>query len=288
MKPLQPAYPVLVAILGVAIFTVLDAMMKVISTSYPLAQSTGMRYVSGALVAIIFYLVTSRQRISLQAIKRSIPRTICNVAAAASFFLAISRIPLVDAVTLSFLSPFFLSFWGWVFLKETPKKSTLVACVFGLAGAVLIAQSQKDAAQSTFDAVGFFSAICTPALYSLSMVLTRSHSSKDSLPVLVLLPSLIGAIISTPAMIFDWHPVTISNYIIIACVGILGTAGYVCLSWAYSNSQANKLGLTEYTGLIWALILGYFMFQEIPSILVLTGSMLIIGSCIPSILTEKK
>ena len=50
--------PVLVATLGVALFSMLDAMMKVITTTYPIAQATGMRYFAAALAATIFYLLT--------------------------------------------------------------------------------------------------------------------------------------------------------------------------------------------------------------------------------------
>lgn len=67
-----------------------------------------------------------------------------------------------------------------------------------------------------------------------------------------------------------------------ACVGILATAGYVCLAWAYRHSHVGRLGLMEYTGLIWAAVFGYFIFYEVPSASTLAGALLMVGACLPA------
>jgi drug/metabolite transporter (DMT)-like permease len=274
--------PVLIAALGVALFTVLDALMKIIATTYPLAQATGMRYAAGAIVAICFYFSVERKLPERSAVYRSIPRSLANLLAGASFFLAVSRLPLVDAVTLSFLTPLFLSFSGWIFLGEVPKTSTIVAIFVGLAGVACVARGQSDVATAGFDVIGFAAGIATPAFYALSNTLTRSHSAKDSVPTLVLLPSIIGTLTSAPLMIATWKSVEPWHYGLLLLIGVFGTAAYLCLTWAFSHARVERLGLLDYTGLLWGAILGYLLFSEIPSVWTICGAALIIAACIPS------
>ena len=278
--------PVLAAILGVTLFAVLDALIKIIATAYPIAQATGMRYAAGALVAVGFYCAVERKPPEKGAVYRSLPRSLANLLAGTCFFLAISRLPLVDAVTLSFLSPLFLSFWAWLLLGETPKLGTVVAILVGLIGVAFVARGQIDSTAAGFDLIGFSAGIATPALYAVSMILTRKNSAKDSVPVLVLLPSVIGAIMSAPLMVTSWQSVQAWHYAVLLLVGIFGTAGYLCLTWAYSNARVERLGLLDYTGLLWGALFGYFLFSETPSIWTMCGAALIIGACVPAFLKK--
>lgn len=278
--PRSSSKSVIAAMLGVAIFSTLDAMMKIIATTYPVAQATGMRYCAAAIVSTVYYSIRIRRWPERASIIKSIPRTLANVAAGTCFFFAIARLPLVDAIVLTFLSPFFLAIWGRWLLKEALKPMTLVAAAFGLVGVWAIARGQVDHAHNHLDALGFAAAMACAALYALSMVLTRGDSRTESIPTLVLLPSVLGAVVSAPAMILSWRPVEISHCLIVGCVGLLATTGYACLAWAYRQGPAGKLGLTEYSGVVWAAIFGYCLFAERPSIWTLFGAGLVIGSCV--------
>jgi drug/metabolite transporter (DMT)-like permease len=274
--------PVLVMSFGVFLFSVLDALMKIIATAYPVAQATGMRYVAGAVVAVCFYFSVERKLPEKSAVYRSLPRSLANLLAGACFFLAISRLPLVDAVTLTFLSPLFLSLWAWLILREAPKTGTIAAIIVGFVGVLVVARGQIGIATTGVDLVGFSAAIATPALYALSMVLARNDSAKDSVPVLVLLPSLVGTVLSAPFMIASWQSVSLWHYAVLLLVGVFGTAGYLCLTWAYSNARVERVGLLDYSGLLWGALFGYFLFNETPSISTICGAALIVGACVPT------
>ncbi|WP_197433958.1 DMT family transporter [Agrobacterium vitis] len=278
--------PVLIAALGVALFSALDAIMKVISSEYPIAQATGMRYFAGAIAATIYYIGVGGSLPRTDAILRSIPRSLANLTAGACFFLAISRLHLVDAIVLTFLSPLFISFWGWILLRERLNCRGLATMLVGLVGVFVIVQGLGLDLQHRFDLVGFLAAISTAALYALSMVMTRSQSRRDPLPTLVLLPSILGSVFSALPMLVVWHPVATLHYLLLACVGAIGTAAYICLAWAYASSQVGRLSLLEYTGLIWGAAFGYIFFREMPSLSTVVGAVLIIGACLPAINSE--
>ncbi len=278
--------PVLVAAIGVALFSALDAMMKVIASAYPLGQSTGMRYLAGACVALLYYAWLDGRMPTRDEVIRSIPRSLANLFGGATFFLAVSRLALTDAIAITFLSPAFLSFWGWLLLRESLKIGTFIAIGLGLTGVFVIANGQSFGPRRDFDPIGVAAAVACAASYALSMVLTRRQSGRDTLPTLVLLPSLIGAVISVPAMIVVWQPVAFWHYWIIACVGVLGTAGYICLSWAYAHSRVGRLGLMEYSGFLWAAAFGFVFFAEIPSAWTIAGALLIMAACLTAFRRE--
>lgn len=274
--------PVLAAALGVAFFAGLDAGMKEIAGAYPLLQATGMRYWAGALAALIYYVAVGGRWPRLDQVRRSVPRAIANVCAGTCFFLALGRLPLMDVIALTFLSPLFLSLWGWLLLREAISPKTLAAILVGLLGVFIIAHGQSLGLDRRFDPLGLAGAIAAGALYSLSLAITRSHSSTDGVPTLVLLPSLIAALFYTAPMALAWREVALWHYAVLAAVGALGTAGLVCLAWAYSNSKVGRLGLLEYTALIWAAVFGFVFFAEAPSPWTLAGALLIIGACVPA------
>ncbi|WP_250208029.1 DMT family transporter [Curvibacter sp. CHRR-16] len=109
--------------------------------------------------------------------------------------------------------------------------------------------------------------------------MTRGHSSQDSLGTLVLLPYLVGALLTTPTMLLAWQPVPLEHVALLVGIGVVGTAGFACMAWAYSNAHVNRLGLLDYTGLVWALVWGYCFFAELPSLWTLAGAALIMAAC---------
>lgn len=271
--------PVLVAALGVALFSGLDAMMKIIAEAYPLGQATGMRYLAGALVAIAYYAIADGHIPASGAIRRSLPRALANVAGGAFFFLALARLSLTDAVALTFLSPLFLALWARLLLREPLRPAILGAMAIGLAGVFVIARGQPTVPAQGLDPLGIAAALASAASYALSMVLTRRQSREDGLPTLVLLPSLLGAVVCAPFMLNSWQPLTLFHLALLAVVGIVGTAGYLCLTWAYANARVARLGLLEYSGFIWAALFGYSIFSEVPPPSTLIGTALILIAC---------
>lgn len=278
--------PVLMAALGVGLFSVLDAMMKVISSAYPLAQTTGMRFVAGSLVTTIYFIAVRGERPRLDQLWRAVPRALAALLAGTGFFLAINRLQLIDAITLTFLSPLFISLWGWILLKEPLRPQTLFAIILGLVGVIVIAEGQNSAGSHTFDLLGFAGAICCAAFYAFAMVMTRRQSTRDSLPTLLLLPSLIGSAVAIGPMVMVWQPVPLWHYGLLLCIGVAGAAAQLCLIWAYSRSKVGRLGLMDYTALIWGTFFGYVVFHETPSVSTLTGAALIIGACLPAFFSK--
>jgi len=272
--------PVLVAGLGVALLCVMDAVMKVVSPVYPIVEVVGLRYVAGAFFASLAFVALSREKPGLDAVRRNLVRAVIVLLTASCFFTAIARLPLVEAVTLTFLAPLLMSLLGYVILREPIGLRTLVGIGIGLAGVAVIAHGQGSDESRPFDLIGLGAALGCAFFYALSMVLMRQQSAKDSTLTIVALSNIFAFALAMPLMAWSWQTPTPSHLLIFGAAGLLGTMGHLCMAWAYSRAHAGKLGLLEYTAFVWAMIFGYFVFAEVPTAWTLAGAALILIACL--------
>ncbi|MDQ0392628.1 DMT family transporter [Labrys monachus] len=280
MKTEASFHPVLMAGLGVTFFSFLDAVMKVITAAYPLTQAVALRYGSGTLFAVLAYLLFGDGWPKPAALRRNFLRAVIALCTAACFFTAIARLPLVEAITLTFLSPLLMALLGRLILKEPVAPRALVGILVGFAGVVVIVHGGETGAGRDFDLLGIAAALGCALFYALSMVLMRQQSAQDSIMTIVLLSNGFAFLLVMPASAWQWQPVSLSHWLMIGMAGIFGTAGNLCMAWAYARAPAGRLGIMEYSAFIWAMFFGYCIFAEIPTAWTLAGAALILAACI--------
>lgn len=280
--------PVLMSGLGVTFLSFLDACMKVISETYPLMQAITLRYGTGALFALLIYVIFGGRRPTLAAARRNALRAVIVLATAACFFTAIARLPLVEAITLTFLAPLLMALLGRLILKEPVAIRALIAILVGFAGVIVIARGQEVGESHGFDLVGLLAALGCAFFYALSMVLMRQQTAQDSTITIVFLSNCFAFLFVLPTAIWNWQPMPPLHWLIGIAVGLFGTCGHLCLAWAYARGHAGRLGIMEYVAFLWAMIFGYFIFAEIPTSWTLAGATLIMAACLLATFTRPR
>lgn len=278
--------------LGVTFFAFLDATTKVFAAGYPLLEIVGLRYGAGAIFAALIYLVYGDGIPSLAAIRRNLPRSAIVLCTACCFFTAIVRLPLVEAITLTFLAPLLMALLGRLILKEPVGLRALIGIFVGLAGVIVIARGQAVGAAAatgrSFDLIGLLAALGCAFSYALGMVLMRQQTARDSLPTIVLLTNTGTFLLAMPIGLWQWQPILPSHWLLILMSGFFGTCAHLCMAWAYARAPAGRLGILEYSAFIWAILFGFYIFGEIPSTWTLAGAALIMLACIYASLGRKK
>lgn len=268
--------PVLVCALGVAVLASLDALMKVVAASYPIGQVVGLRYMFGAGIAVSLMVFYKEGWPSLATIKRTLLRAVIIVCTASTFFTAIARLALADAIALTFLAPLFMALLGRLILSEPIRSITWLAIGLGFAGVAVIANGHNLDADRSFDPIGISAALACAFFYALSMVLMRKQSATDSTITIVGLSNLLTLLLVSPAMIWQWQPPGQTDLLVFAGAGLLGTTGHVLMAWAYKRAQAGRLGTLEYSAFLWGSGFGYVFFNEVPTPWTIAGAVLII------------
>ena len=278
--------PVLVTGLGVLLLSCMDAAMKSVSAAYPLAEVIGLRYAAGMVVSAAIFGVSRAPRPDRASLERNFIRAVVVLLTAGSFFTAISRLPLAEAISLTFLAPFFTAMLGYQVLGESVPANLKLGLVFGLFGVCIIGAGQRSDATHALDLVGIGAALTCAFFYALSNIMVRRSRGVDSSIAVVMLSNVFVFLLAFPVMAAGWQVPTASHACIFALSGLLGTAGHLCLAWSYARAQAGTLGVLEYSAFIWASLLGFVAFGEVPSTFTLAGATVIIAACVLSTWTR--
>jgi drug/metabolite transporter (DMT)-like permease len=278
----------MMAALGVAILSCMDATMKEVSAAYPIGQVVGLRYTSGAAFALLAFVVLGGPRPTIAAVKRNLVRAIVMLLTAVTFFTAIARLPLAVAIALTFMAPLLMALLGRLILKEPIAPRALGAIAIGFLGVVVIARGQQVSQAQSFDALGISAALACAFFYALSLVLMRKQSAKDSALTIVTLSNILALILMAPIVAVQWQPPTLGHLGAFTLAGLLGTCGHLCMAWAYSRAHAGKLGIVEYTAFLWGALLGYAFFAEVPTVWTFGGAAMIILACLLTAFTRPR
>ncbi|WP_350333477.1 DMT family transporter [Coralliovum pocilloporae] len=275
---LAPLYSVAAA---VSVLSIMDALIKDLSGTFTIAQIVTLRYGFGMLAAVPFFIMLTSPRLSANAFRTGFVRSLAIVATASSFFYALSVLPLAVAVTIAFTAPLFLVLLGALVLKEPITVQAIAGVFIGLLGVLLIMGPELvNGFGSEASLSGYLAALFASLGYAVALVLTRLHSSHDAPAAMVMVQTGFCALIVLPFGISAWTPPATLDWGQALIVGCLGTFGHLLMAWGFSRAEASRLGPIEYVAFLWAIVIGYFFFGEVPGWWVLSGAGLIILACV--------
>ena len=271
--------PALRATAGIAVLSIMDAIIKGMAAHYPVLQVTFLRFVCGSVVAAGVVVAMRPGWPSRETVIANLARSVVAVLTASTFFYALGQLPLAETLVLSFLAPTFVALFGMLLLKEPVDRRIVGALAVGFAGTLIVALggSEEGAARSwTGVAAAFGSAV----LYALSVVLLRQRAQRDKFMHIVIFQNVGPMVLITPFGAAVWQPVAGPHVAWFLLMGVLGVIGHVLMATAFAKAQAARLAPLEYTALIWAALLGYAVFGEVPTLATLGGGALIIGAAL--------
>jgi len=269
-----------IATLGILLLTVMDAIIKSLSAEFSALQIMYFRNVTGMFFAGLFFLAMkpgwpNREQLRNHALRSSI--MLCT---GLMFFYALGQIPLAELFVYTFTAPIFVALLGSLLLKERLTGPVVAGLALGFVGIIAIVATDPAARFGSGSSMGVAAALLSPILYALAMVLLRLHSGNEPVSRIVFLQSLLISSVIVPLAAFTTPLPTGVNLWKVLALGILGTAGNALLATAFKKAEAGKVAVSEYTGLIWAALIGYAFFSETPRMMVWVGAALVITGCL--------
>lgn len=268
--------PVLLAVIGIFLLTCMDAVVKAQMLVHPVSVSVFLRFVAGGVVAIIVVALLKPPRPSAADVKANLLRVPLVVLTAGSFFLAISLLPLAEAISLSFLAPCFIAVLGVVWLKERIDRSVIVALAFGFGGMAVMLWPNLDAGRVA-SRLGIAAALFSALTYAVNIILLRKLAVSQHPATIVAFQNVGPALLLSPLALWSWSSPSGWDLAMFGLAGLLGVTGHLALTFAFSRADASRLAPTEYTSLVWAAVIGFVAFAEVPTAFTWAGSALIIA-----------
>lgn len=209
-------------------------------------------------------------------------RALCGLTASLLGLYAFTALPLAEAYALIFLIPFFVTVLSKLILKETIAWQRWATVAVGLVGVLLVVRPGfKELAW------GHLAAIGVALASSITIIILRTIAPTEKPVALIGWVCVVVTVFNGIAMLpgFQWPSTYDIGLIIMA--GIFSGIGSVCLITAMRLAPASRIGATQYSQIIWAVLLGWIFFHERPDDLAMAGVGFVVLSGVLAFLTGK-
>ncbi len=293
--PHSPLFGVGLKVVSALAFTLMSAAVRWLSSRYPVGELIFVRSFF-ALIPVAGWLMWRGLSLSSArpvALIGHIRRGCIGATGMACGFVALSLLPLADAVAIGYATPLLVVILAVVVLKEKVRAYRWSAVFFGLIGVVVMlsphlggsAVSGNGAAASAFGAlIALAGAMCSAGATIEVRQLTRTETTASIVTVFMLLTTAL----SLCTVFFGWTMPGPADAFVMLSVGILGGIGQITLTESYRYADASLVAPFEYTTMIWAVALGFFILGEWPQDVVFIGAAIVIASGLFVLWRERK
>jgi S-adenosylmethionine uptake transporter len=199
---------------------------------------------------------------------------------ALSFFWGLARVPIAEAIALSFIAPLITLYLAAVMLGEKISRDAILATVMGFAGVLVILSARATGEFKPEILKGIAAILFSAVLYAYNLILQRKQAQIASPIEIVFFQNLTaGSVLMLAA---PWLAVVpaVSHAPAILASTALAIIALLLLSWAYARAEAQVLVPVEYTAFIWAALFGWIYYNEAVTITTYIGTGLIVAGCI--------
>tara|TARA_B100000073_G_scaffold49086_1_gene36232 strand:- start:375 stop:1322 length:948 start_codon:yes stop_codon:yes gene_type:complete len=293
---------ILFILTGMALFSIQDSLIKYIFEDTALYELYFGRTLT-ALILLALYLKITSQKLVMKTYYPLLTtvRVICFFFGFSFFYISLTYMSLAMANALFFSSPFFISILAIVFLGEKVGIRRWLAIIVGFLGVYIVLNPNFE----NFDYTKLAPVACA-LFYAISMTITKITSDKDSV-YSQMFHLYIGAIgisiiffiftgkgqfntFSDPTLQFilrEWFTNPTYSWPFIIIMGLVASLSFYFVFSAYSIASPSVVSLFEYSLIIWAIIIGYLLFNDIPTARTFIGVALIIGAGVYIYIREK-
>jgi drug/metabolite transporter (DMT)-like permease len=209
-------------------------------------------------------------------------------------FSALTRLPLADATAISFASPLITVALAAVILKERVRFYRWTAVVVGFAGVIVMLIPHLDvghyamAGTAAVATVGSILALLSAFCNAGTVIQTRRLTQSETTSSIVFYFSLVTALAGAVTLPFAWHTPTGAELTGLIALGVFGGIAHIFLTESYRHATASVVAPFDYSSMLWALLLGYWLFGELPGALVYVGAIIVAGAGLYVIWRERQ
>ena len=254
-------------------FSLMDVIVKW-SVDYPIGQILFFR---GFFGIIFYFFIIPRDRLhNFYQTKRPglhSLRCLAGLIAIVAIFIALRKLPLATVVSISFAAPIFTTIFSIFLLSEKVGIYRWLAVLVGFIGILII----TEPGISELNIYYIFPIIFCLGLSYVAITL-RQLSSTEPVWLISLFFSIAITLLSFLTIPFGWVMPSFNHFIILSLIGVFGGVSNLWLSQSYKYSEVSLVTPLKYLTLVFAIIFGYFIWGEIPTIKTLIGAFLVIIS----------
>ena len=273
-------------LISALLFAAMSALVRQLGDVAPVGQMVFFRSAFAILPVVVIYALRGELASAVYTRRPlgQLGRGLLSVFGMFTNFSALTRLPLADATAISFASPLFTVALAAVILKERVRIYRWSAVLVGFGGVIVMLIPHFDvghyaaAGAMTAATVGSLLALISAFCNAGTVIQTRRLTQSETTPSIVFYFSVVCAIAGALTLPFAWHTPTGSELAALITLGVLGGIAHIFLTESYRHATASVVAPFDYTAMLWALLLGYWLFGELPSALVYVGGAIVAGA----------
>lgn len=255
-------------LVGVFFMSSMDAVGKIlVQADYSVIQILAVRGMFNLSILLIWMITHGGfGSVKTRQYKGHGLRIIFGLLAPLLFFMSLKHLPLAEATVIFFISPFVMTALSVPIFKEKVGPHRWGAIFVGFVGVMIVLQPTSGLLE--LEALMVLGASLS---YCAIMLIGRWLGTTESTFTIIFYMTLGTTTITGIGSIFVWQPIPLGDVGLIATMAILSLTGNICLITAFKVGEVGVITPFEYTGLLWAVTLGYVVFAEIPATNVWAG-----------------
>ncbi len=259
--------------LSICAFSLMDVIVKW-SVDYPIGQVLFFRGFFG--IIFYFFIIPKDRFYNFYETKRPglhFLRCISGLIALVAIFIALRKLPLATVVSISFAAPIFTTIFSIFLLREKVGIFRWLAVIIGFLGILVI----TEPGISQLNIYYIFPIIFCLGLSYVAITI-RQLSTTEPVWLISFYFSLSITLLSFTTISQGWIMPSINDFVLLSFIGIFGGVANLWLSQSYKYSEVSLVTPLKYLALVFAIIFGYFIWEEVPTIKTLMGAFLVIIS----------
>ena len=270
-------------ILATLLFSIMHASIKHISSDIHPFEVAFFRNLFGLVVIAPWFIKYGIKPLITNRIKLHFLRSVFNVIAMLTFFYALSVSPLAEVASLSFTAPLFATLLAIIFLGEKIGIRRSAAIIIGFIGAAIIVNPDYKTIN-----MGHMCVLISASIWSVSLIFIKILGKTESSVTITSYMVLFMIPLSAIAASFYWIMPSVNDLLVLAIIGITGTYAQMLLAQALKEEDTVVIMPFDFLKLVWAVLIGYLIFSEVPQVNTWIGSIIIFSSTLYVAYRERK
>lgn len=255
------------------LFVGVTALVKFNGTRIPAAESAFLRYSMGLVFLLPMIPAMRAVRLTPRQHKLFWSRGIAHTFGVSLWFYAMARIPIADVTAMNYLTPIYVTLGAAVFLGERLAFRRIMAVIVALIGAMIILRPGFREVGS-----GHLAMLAAAVVFAASYLIAKMMADEVGPQVVVVMLSVTVTIGLFPLALMNWVTPTWGELAVLLGVAALATGGHFTMSLAFAEAPVTVTQSVSFLQLVWAILLGWLVFDEGLDVWVISGGLVIIGA----------
>jgi drug/metabolite transporter (DMT)-like permease len=260
---------------AVAVFSVMDALLKLLAAHYAPMQVAFLRGVTSMPFVLLPVLLRGRaRRLRIVNLRLHLFRGALSVLMLGSFIFAVRESSLATTYSIFMCAPLLVAALSAPMLGEAVSRTQWAVIAVGLAGVLLMLRPSG----ADWVSVGSVAAVIAALCYSLAVITLRALSRTDTTESMVFWFTVMLAVGAGLLAIPDWRPLQVPDWPLLLGLGLAGSLGQHFITEAFRNAPVSVVTPLEYTALVWGVVLDFAIWHVLPDAVTLIGGAIVVGA----------